>query len=174
MRLQRENDILHFWLSTLESRVLAQVFQRLIERYRLKPGDVDTKTASAWYSTRGCVSAQLSEQETRDWLDQIQALKSASLEKLETWAGQLESSPSCLRVHVNDASAFITAVNDHRLAEAALNDIGQAEMDVQSPLQLVRLPSRQQAALLEIHLLAWIMEETLRALQDWQAPESPG
>jgi hypothetical protein len=172
MRLQRENDTLHFALNTLESRLLAHVFEGLAERYRLKPGDVDPKTASVWYSTRGCLSAKLSDQETRDWIDQIHALKSTSLERLESWAKQLESSPSSLRVQVRDASVFITAVNDHRLAAAAFHDVGQAEMDIQSPLELVRLPPNQQEALLEIHLLAWIIEETLRTLQDWHTPEA--
>ena len=172
MRLQRENDTLHFLFNTLESRLLARAFEQLTERYKLKPEDMDPKAASAWYSTRGCVTANLSDQETRDWLDQIHALKSAKLEQLEKWVQQLKSSPSSLRVQVNEASIFITAVNDHRLAAAALHDIGQSEMDIQSPLQLAKLPASQQEALLEIHLLAWIMEETLRSLQDWRRPET--
>ena len=173
MRVQRENDTLHVLLGPVENRLLANVFDRLAERYRLKPGDVDPMTASAWYSTRGCRSANLSDQETRDWLDQIHALKSANLERLETWVKQLKTSPSNLRIQVKDAPAFIATVNDHRLAAAARHDIGQAEMDIQSPSQMVELPPHQQEALLEIHLLAWLMEETLRILQDWHSPEAP-
>ena len=173
MRLKIEKETLRFMLNALESQLLIHVFERLAERYRLKPGEIDPKTASAWYSTRGCVTANLSDQETRDWIDQIHALKSANLERLEKWTEQLKDSPSRLDVRLNEAPAFITAVNDHRFVAAAHHQIGQAEMDIQSPLDLVKLPPKQQEALLEIHLLAWIMEETLRVLQDGCIPENP-
>jgi hypothetical protein len=173
MRLKLEKGTLHFLLNKLESHLLLHVFEQLAERYRLKPEEVDPKTASAWYSTRGCLTAKLSDQETRDWVDQVHALKSANLKRLERWTKQLEASPSKLSVRIEEAPAFVTAVNDHRLAAAALHEIGQAEMDIQSPLQLVKLPPNQQEALLEIHLLAWIMEETLRVLQGGPVPENP-
>ena len=173
MRLKLEKGILHFSLNKLESHLLSRVFEQLAERYRLKPEEVDPKTASAWYSIRGCVTARLSHQETRDWIDQIHALKSANLKRLEKWTKQLEASPSKLGVRIDEAAAFVTAVNDHRLAAAALHEIGQAEMDVHSPLQLVKLPPEQQEALLEIHLLAWIIEETLRTMEGGPIPENP-
>lgn len=172
MRLKVEKETLRFFLNTLESRLLVQVFEQLAERYKLKPGEVDPKTASAWYSTRGCRTANLSDQETREWIDQIHALKSASLERLQNWTKQLQSSPSNLGVGIAEASAFVTVVNDHRLVVAALHGIGQEEMDIQSPQQLVGLPPSQQEALLEIHLLAWIIEETLRAVQDGNSSEN--
>lgn len=173
MRLKREKEALHFSLNALESRLLLRVFEQLAERYALKPEEIDLKTAAAWYSTRGCLTAKLSDQETRDWLDQLHALKSANLPRLKNWMGQLKSSPIHLRVGIDDASAFITAVNDHRLATAAAHDIGQEQMDIQSPLQLVKLPTSQQEALLEIHLLAWIIEEALRAMQESSSPDPP-
>lgn len=173
MRLKREKETLHFSFNTLESQLLVRVFDQLAGRYSLKPGEIDPKTAAAWYSTRGCAVARLSEQETRDWLDQLHALKSANLQRLEKWTNELKSSPSRLRVRIDEASAFITSVNDHRLAAAAFHDIGQDQMDIQSPQQLVKLPASQQEALFEIHLLAWIMEETLRAMQESHYSQLP-
>ncbi len=173
MRLKREKDLLHFWFNALESRLLVRSLEQLAARYALKPAEIDPRIAAAWYSNRGCISAKLSEQETRDWLDQLHALKSANLQRLENWIGQLKPSPPHLRLRMDDASAFITAVNDHRLAMAAAHDIGQEQMDIQSPLQLIKLPTSQQEALLEIHLLAWIIEESLRAMQEASAPDPP-
>jgi hypothetical protein len=37
-------------------------------------------------------------------------------------------------------------------------------MDIHSPFELLRLPAERQVAMMEIHFLAWILEETLRAL----------
>jgi hypothetical protein len=42
-------------------------------------------------------------------------------------------------------------------------------MDLQSPLALATLPSAQQNALFEIHVLAWLIEQTLGALTERQA-----
>jgi len=169
MRLQRENQLLLVTLNLLESRLLHRVFQQLTAHYRLKPSEIDPKIATAWYSTRGCVAAKMSEEETGEWLEHLHALESAGLQRLEEWTKQLshvQLAQAHLHVQVNDAAAFVTALNDHRLMTAARHHIGQEQMDLHSPLQLVKLPLAQQEALMEIHFLAWIIEETLRALQE--------
>ncbi len=60
----------------------------------------------------------------------------------------------------------MAAINDYRLSAAARHEIGQAEMDAHSPWQLAKLPPNRQKAVLEIHFLAWIIEETLRVLEE--------
>jgi len=169
MRLKRENELLLLTLNLLENRLLLRVFQQLTAHYRLKPGEIDPKIATAWYSTRGCATAKMSEEETGEWLEHLHTLKSAGLQRLEDWAKQLsriQLAQGHLSVRVNDAAAFVTALNDHRLMTAARHSLGQEEMDLHSPLQLVKLPLAQQEALMEIHFLAWIIEETLRALEE--------
>ena len=39
-------------------------------------------------------------------------------------------------------------------------------MSLRTPMELAALPEERQQALLEIHFLAWIVEETLREMQD--------
>jgi hypothetical protein len=166
MRLKRENQQLLVSLNPLESRLLLRVLRELVSNYRLAPDELDTKTASAWYSTRGCAAAT-SVEETREWSQHLHAFKSARVQLLEKCVKQLaepRASPM-LRLEVDEAPAFMTAINDHRLMVAARQDIGQTEMDVHSPLQLAGLPPAQQNALIEIHFLAWLIEETIRALQ---------
>ena len=187
MRLQRENESLVFTLSLPERMLLAHVLQELVEKYRLKPDELDARTAAAWYSRRGCATAGMSDEETKEWLEHLHAFKkSACLRRLEEWAAQLGeldvgsvngkdnstslypiplTDPCSLRIQIEHVAAFVTAINDYRLAAAAMHDIGQAEMDAHSPWQLARLSLLRQHAVLEIHFLAWIIEETLRVAQ---------
>ena len=184
MRLKRENESLVFTLSLPERLLLAHVLLELAGKYRLKPDELDDRTAAAWYSRRGCATAGMTAEDTKEWLEHLHALKN-STPRLEEWAAQLSAEPpecggpedsalpvprsahpkqSTLRIPIEHAAAFVTAINDYRLAAAARHDIGQAEMDAHSPWQLAKLPPPRQQAVLEIHFLAWIIEETLRAL----------
>lgn len=186
MRLQRENESLVFILSLPERLLLAHVLRELAGKYRLKPDQLDARIAATWYSRRGCATAGMTDEETKEWLEHLHAFKkSTCLQRLEEWAVQLgaldmgsvdgkdNSTSSCpipltdrssLRIPMDHAAGFVTAINDYRLAAAARHDIGQAEMDSHSPWQLAKLPPPRQQAVLEIHFLAWIIEETLRVL----------
>jgi hypothetical protein len=184
MRLKRENESLVFTLNLPERLLLAHALRVLAEKYRLKPDELDAQTAAAWYSRRGCVTAGMSDEETKEWLEHLHAFKkSTCLQRLEEWTAQLDSvdsgsvngnsnsipltdsSSATLRIPADHAAAFVTAINDYRLAAAARHDIGQGEMDAHSPWQLARLAPLQQKAVMEIHFLAWMIEETLRVTQ---------
>jgi len=170
MRLHCESGVLHYRFNEVEAHLLLEVFRQLAESYRLKPDEIDSRAAESWYSKRGCVSAKMSDDETREWLTHLHALKGEQLPRLQAWSKQIrESNPDKaaeLTVRSEDAPAFMTAINDHRLMTAAGHDIGQREMDIQSPAELARLSTKRQMAMLEIHFLALILEETLHALQD--------
>lgn len=169
MRLKRENDTLLLSLNALEARVFLRVLRLLADNYGLAPGDLPEPASSAWYSTRGCASAGMSGEETREWLVHLHALKGARVEKIEHWAAQLAETgggAAQVRVSLNDAPTFVAAINDHRLLLAARHHIGQEEMDARSMIQVLKLPSTTQEALMEIHFLAWMMEEMLRLLQE--------
>ena len=188
MRLLRENESLVFTLSLPERLLLAHVLLELAGKYRLNPDELDDRTAAAWYSRNGCATAGMSDEDTKEWLEHLHAFrKSTCLQRLEEWAAQLGErgtgpgetgsgergagknsalpEQSTLRIPTEHAAAFVTAINDYRLAAAARHDIGQAEMDAHSPWQLARLPPLRQKAVLEIHFLAWIIEETLRVIE---------
>src|SRR5436190_10524335 len=90
MRLQRENECLVFILNLPERLLLAHALRELAGKYRLKPDELDARTAGAWYSRRGCATAGMSDEETKEWLEHLHAFKkSTSLQKLEEWAAQL-------------------------------------------------------------------------------------
>jgi len=169
MRVKRDNDALLFSLNALEGRVLLQVFQHLVAMYRLKPDEIGGQISQAWYSTRGCESARATPEETREWVEHLHSFKTARLVHLEEWSRQLAPVAGArlpLRVPLEDAPDFVATINDHRLMAAAEHNVGQDEMDLRTPQELAALPEERQQALLEIHFLAWIIEETLREMQD--------
>ena len=168
MRLKRDNDHLILTLNLPESRLVWSVFRQLIASYSLKPDELDPKAASVWYSTRGCLTARMSQEETKEWVNDLHAFKSCNVERLKDWSDKLAhpKPATSLPIKLADATAFMTAINDHRLMAAACNGITQKEMDSYALFELATLPPQRQAALLEIHFLAWILEETLRAIDE--------
>jgi hypothetical protein len=164
MLARRHQDTLILGLSSFESRVLRRVFTSIIQNYTIKPSQLDPKVAAVWYSTRGCEAAKMSADETRDWLETLHGYKSANVELLEEWHRQLAQGKAGgfqLKVHLTQAVQLMTVLNDHRLFKAAKHDITQAQMDMHSLAAMAKLKPAQQAALYEIHFLAWIVEELL-------------
>ena len=168
MRVRRQTDGVVLTLNLFESRVLLRALRLLIDSYRLRPDEVDPKIGSAWYSTRGCASASMSAEETRDWLAHLHALRGARLNHLERWAGLLAATKLeqyDLPIGPGEEDVFLTALNDYRLMLAARHEIGEAEMERHRLEELEHLPAAQRSALFEIHFLALILEEVLWELQ---------
>ena len=159
-------------LDPLESGLLQDILKEIIANYQIQPGDLPPRAAAAWYSTRGCESAKMSVEETREWRQTLQQYKSANVQHLTRWRRYLRvpRDGHCqLKLKLEDAPIFLSALNDHRLLRAATQDIAQKEMDVRSLTSFNGLSAAQQTALSEIHFLAWIMEEVLHLL-----PGNPG
>ena len=173
MKADRDKDHVRLTFNLLEARVLRHIFESLIANYSLPPDQLDAKAASVWYSTRGCQTAGMTAEETRDWLEQLHGFRSAHLALLQEGARQLGRRTGDhveLRVSLPDAATLVGVLNDHRLLVAARNDIGQREMDLSARSAAKELAAAQQTALFEIHLLAWMIEELLRLI----APEAAG
>jgi hypothetical protein len=169
MRVQREQKTITLSLSFVESRLLLAVLRALIKAYQVKPSEIDPKVASVWYSARGCQAAKMSAEETAEWLNTLHEFKGANLRLLQRWARQLVRKTERgyrVRVERDDAPAFLAAINDYRLMAAATHGIGQAEMDLGFPDALTALSPLQRKAMVEIDLLAWIIEVTLGCLAD--------
>ena len=163
----RHNDTLTLALSSFEGRILHRVFSSIIRNYKIKPSQLDPKVASVWYATRGCETAKMSTDETRDWLEMLHGYKSANLELLEEWNKQVapgKTGEFKLKIKLDQAAQLMTVLNDHRLFTAAKHDIHQAEMDMHSLAAIAKLKPAQQTALYEIHFLAWIVEELVRLI----------
>src|SRR6266568_858157 len=175
MRAAQQNDQITLSFGAFESQVLRRILSSIIQNYKMKPAEMGPKEAAAWYSTRGCESAKMTTEETRDWLEQLHGYRSANLDRLESWAKQLttaKADPFELRVPLGEADRLVTLLNDHRLLAAARHDIGQREMDLRSLAAFHALTPLQLNALYEIHFLACLIETLLHLLPnsgaDWQ------
>ena len=157
----------------LEGRILREILGKIVANYQLNPEQLDAKAASAWYSTRGCERAKMSAEETREWLQNLHQYKSGNVAQLLRWCRRLAPAKAegqvRLSMTVEQASIFLTALNDHRLFLAAWHDIGQDEMDATPAVFLTKLQVAQQVALSEIHFLGWIIQKILEFL-----PGNPG
>ena len=155
--------------NALEARLLRQVLQTVRGHYRLQPAELDSALNALWYSTQGCRSAGMSPEETREWVEALHAIKRSNLQLLESALDQLSGAPEKpprIRLRLDEVPIFLTIINDHRLLSAARGEIGQKEMDLHSFRGINTLKPAQQAALYEIHLLAYVMEELLRLLEN--------
>ena len=171
MHVEREHDRIRLSPNPLEAQIVEQVLRSVIKHYQLEPSQLDTKTAAAWYSTGGCKSSGMSEEETKDWVDSLHSLKTSQLSRLEEWAGKLaarQTAPVHLELSFNEATSFITILNDYRLFLAAQHNIGQREMDLHSVRALQELPAPQQGAICQIDFVGWLMDDLLRLV----APEA--
>ncbi len=167
MKLTRKGDVLELRFSAHEALILRHILSVIDRQYQIPPDQIDPKVSACWYSTRGCQSAHLSQEETEDWVRHLFEYKSKNAEACRAWKEQLGvAKPDGffhLPISTADAALLLTVLNDHRLMVSARHDIGQAEMDLREDA-VVKLPPEQQQALFEIHFLAWIMEGILHHL----------
>jgi hypothetical protein len=167
MQTRKIDDWLEFNFNPLESRLLQRSLRVVIANYKIKPQDLDPKTASVWYSARGCKTAGMSEEETQEWVENLHDYKSHNALQLGRWCDSLASAKSAaraLRVKLDEAHILLTALNDHRLLLAAMNDIGQKEMDTRDFSEASGLSARQLAALAEMYFLGLLIEQILHFL----------
>lgn len=167
MRVKRDNDVLAITLNVLEGRFLAQMMGRIAENYRSKPGTLSEPANEVLYSTKGC-AAETTPDEIKEWAEQLHGFKAARLALIEDWLQQLQAGGSLrvrLRVKIDEAPAFVGTVSDYRLVAAAEHQVGEEEMSLRSPMEMASLSDERQGALLEIHFLAWIIEEVLREME---------
>ena len=81
--------------------------------------------------------------------------------------GAIEYEPgqgATLRLPDEALNPFLGAINDYRLLQAARHQVGEAEMERHLDEDAAQLSPTQRVALLEIHFLAWLIEELLRAM----------
>lgn len=167
MQVERESGFVIITFNVLEGRFLDQILDRLAATYRAKPGTLSGPVEETLYSTKGC-AAETTPEEAGEWVEQLRGFKSSRLALIRDWSSQLQSGGAPrvpLKVKTDDAPDFIGALNDHRLMAAAEHEIGEDDMSLRDPLEMASLPDERQGALMEIHFLAWIMEEVLHALE---------
>ena len=172
MHATRRDDRIVLKFGPFETQTLGRALDSMLRNYQADPAQLDPRIAAVWYSTRGCRTAGMSEEETREWRQALHGFKSANLKLIKAWARQLAAGGKGtyrqLSLTRQEAEALLSVLNDHRLLLAAQHEIGQAEMDLHSLEALRELKPDRQFALCEIHLLAWIIEEILRVT----APEA--
>lgn len=174
MKASRENDQTLLRFAPMEADFMRRVFASIIRQYQLKPEEVHPRVAQVWYSTRGCQSAQLSEEQTREWVENLHSLKTANLSALKRWRRTLAPQSKHvaeLAFSDEDAYALVTVLNDHRLMCAARHEIGEEEMNIRTLPQMEELSPRRRTALFDVIALGTIIEAVLALLPggygDW-------
>jgi len=71
-----------------------------------------------------------------------------------------------LRLSFEDASTFLTALNDLRLITASRANLGPAELGLESLGVIAHLPEEQRAALMQIDFLEFVMSKLLLILTE--------
>ncbi len=173
MRASKKGDRVRLALNIGEVTLLRGVLESLAAAYRTPPERLDSRVRSVWYSTRGCESAGMSDDESRDWVRQIHGSRGENLSFIEGWIDQLDetgASRATVEFPPEEAEVFVAVLNDHRLRAAAEHGIGQEEMDLRDPMGVASLGPKRRGALMEIHFLAWIIEVVLRLI----APDAAG
>jgi len=174
MKASRENDQIVLRLAPSEVQFLRRIFASIIRQYLLKPDEVHPSVADVWYSKRGCVSAGLNEEQTREWIENLHNLKSANVAALRRWRRSIaphDETVATLVLSDEDSQALVTVLNDHRLMCAARHNIGEEDMDIRTIAQVEKLRPRQRAALMDVMFLGAIIETLLALLPggygDW-------
>src|SRR6185503_6169752 len=147
MHATRENDQIILSFRSPENRLMNRVLKAIIRNYQIRPEELSSPGADVWYSTRGCQTARMSADETKEWLENLFQYKSANVRLIEQWLKSV-SGRKATQYHVQltlaEAPVLMTALNDHRLLLAARYRIGQGEMDLRSLSALHQLrPVRQ-------------------------------
>jgi hypothetical protein len=176
MKAARQNDRILLRFAPMEARLLSRVFGSIIRQYAMKPEEIDPRIGDAWYSRRGCISAKMTEEQTREWVEALHTFKSANTALLGRWrrnlAPRVNHIPQ-LELTDEDSHTLVTVLNDHRLMCAARYNIGEQEMNLRSLAELQHVKPRQRAALVDIMFLAAIIETVLALLPgnygDWPA-----
>jgi len=169
MNARRIEGKLHLQFNAFESHFLHRVLKVIVENYKASPSDLDVSTAEAWYSTRGCLSAKMSAEEIEEWLAALHQVKSGSLRHLEDWVAALAApgpSPHRLTIDLRDVDVLLRVINDYRLMTAARQQLDDADTHRDAMMDDPDLPPARRAALLEIDLLAWLMEIILAAASE--------
>jgi hypothetical protein len=176
MRAARQNDRIILRFALAEAQLLRRIFNSIIRNYTLKPADIDPRVADVWYSQRGCASARMTDEQTREWIETLHSLKGANLGLLRRWARNLTPRTNHivqLELTDEDSQTLVTVLNDHRLMCAARYSIGEPEMNLRTLTDLENVPPRRRIALVDIMLLASIIETVLALLPgnygDWPA-----
>src|SRR5947208_9147549 len=122
MQAEKTRENLSLIFSMLESRILQTILREIALNYKIDPEKLDPKAASAWYSTRGCQTARMSAEETREWVENLHHYKSANARYLLKWSQSLDvpkAGQRQIKLKLEEAPILLTALNDHRLLLAA-------------------------------------------------------
>lgn len=168
MEIHSTQEQLQIFLNQDEVRFLADVLESLKQKYQIPPELMDSKTSSVWYSMKGCSQMEMSEEDREEWLLGLQQHRTEYQGKMDGWLKCLksadpEASLVLLEIPFTEVEMLLSILNDHRLAMAAVHEVGQGEME--HDLEKVEDPIKR-SALFQIHFLGWMMERIIGEVSD--------
>lgn len=158
MQVRRYTQGLEILLFPAELLLFRGILQRILGNYQEASPEADSHLIKP--------SQEMDEDDWRQWREELKSFKGANQEHLERWLAQLPQTYSpteeshIWRLSPAEIDPLLMVLNDHRLMLAARHGVDDHLMEADVPgLDNAEL----QQALVEIHLLAWLIETILQA-----------
>lgn len=166
MEITSDSGKIQILLRNIEAPFLIQVFEELKNDYQVPPESMETKVAGVWYSNEGHLRVNSSEEEEREWNQELFEYRSHNVEKIEEWLRVLrnnENESILWEVPWHELDALLVVMNDHRLSLAARHEVAEVEMehDLEKVADL-----QKRRALFQIHILGMIISRILELMNE--------
>ena len=143
-----------------ERAFLSGILQVILHHYGQAPEELPPRVWEVWYSAE--TTASLEEEDRHCWMESLRDFRQGNAGLCRRYLKMLQEAvqePFSLPIARADLDSFLIVINDHRLYQAAVHEVGEAEME-EDWSQIPDTGRRQ--ALLEIHFLAVLLELLLR------------
>lgn len=160
MEISLHSGKIQIELLNAEAVFLAAILEQLKKDYQVPPDAIETKVAEVWYSNEGHLRVDASQEEERDWNQELFKYRGENAQKIEKWIELLREKKDVIiwEIPVSQIDALLVVINDYRLALAARHEVAETEME--HDLAKIEDPEKRYA-LLQIHLLGLMIENIL-------------
>ncbi len=137
-----------------EAFLLRSSLEQILKNYRAQPEELPPAARDLWFKH----DHQLDEEDHEIWLQNLREYRgenSRLVEQLLKETSVRDVWPQVIVIPVDQADSFITIINDHRLYLAAVNGVGEKEMNEDWEIS-DKSPGKM--AVMNIHFLAWLIE----------------
>lgn len=160
MQVIRHAKQLEIILFEPEAYLLRHSLSEIIRNYQMDCNELPVEVQKIWFNT----DSMQDEEDRELWAEQLRDFRGQNSKLAKRILQELESSktwPAVIHVDLQEAETLMIIINDHRLYLAAVNNVGEQEMDVEWD-QISDSLSRN--AVMNIHFLAWLIELILHRL----------
>lgn len=166
MRAIYDGDALELEFEGTERELLVMSLTELQKQYEVALDELPPALQAYWKGTLSSQPDPTLAEAAEDLKDARLAWRSERLNAVDHWLGLkgslLDKDNDFFVLEADEIDLFLAVLNDRRLSLAALHDFGDAAMEIHPSAA----PAEAQRALWEVHLLAFIMEHCLQAMEE--------